>query len=348
MTAFVIKHHPLGWSVTDERIYHKNAVNIVSVSGGKDSLAQWLLALLNDVDPVRVFADTGHEHPQTMEYLDYLENRLGPIRRVRADFSERILKKRDFIARVWPQTLVTECGMTHEEAAATIERALAVLYPTGVPFLDLCMWKGRFPSTKVRFCTFELKHEPIKVQVVDPLISVGKKAISWQGVRAQESPERALLAEWEEGFDIGPRLAIYRPILHWQHEDVFRLARHFGVKPNPLYEQGCSRVGCMPCIHARKSELAEIFQRWPEEISRVAEWEKIVAACSRRGNSTFFPSTQDPVKSERRNDFVTLQTHGIETYRDWALTTRGGRQFDLLAESSEPGACLSHYAGVCE
>ena len=25
-------------------------------------------------------------------------------------------------------------------------RALAVMYPSGNPFLDLCMWKGRFPS----------------------------------------------------------------------------------------------------------------------------------------------------------------------------------------------------------
>ncbi|MGV7507396.1 hypothetical protein PJN21_29325, partial [Mycobacterium kansasii] len=58
------------------------------------------------------------------------------------------------------------------------------------------------------------------------------------------------------------------------------------------------RVGCMPCIHARKSELAEIFQRWPEEIRRVAEWERMVAECSRRGNSTFFPSTHDPRRAE--------------------------------------------------
>lgn len=44
----------------------------------------------------------------------------------------------------------------------------------------------------------------------------------------------------------------------------------------------------MPCIHVTKGELAEIFARWPGEISRVAEWEKLVAAVSRRGNSTFF------------------------------------------------------------
>ncbi|WP_306767867.1 phosphoadenosine phosphosulfate reductase domain-containing protein [Martelella alba] len=323
-------------------------MNVISVSGGKDSLAQWLLALESGSEHIPAFADTGHEHPQTMEYLDYLESRLGKIRRVRADFSGRIEGKRKFIAEKWPVSLVEECGFTPERADEIIRTALEILHPTGIPFLDLCMWKGRFPSTMTRFCTFELKHEPIKLQVVDPIIAAGFKVISWQGVRAQESPARAGLAEWEEGFDIGPRLAIYRPILSWTHDDVFSLARRHGIKPNPLYQQGCSRVGCMPCIHARKSELAEIYRRWPEEIARVAEWERLVSACSRRQNSMFFTSTMDPVRAKTRIECVTVESHGIETYRDWAMTTRGGQQFDLLAEASDNSVCNSVYAGVCE
>lgn len=332
----------------DARCFESGVVNVNSISGGKDSLADWLLAIESGCDTVQVFADTGHEHPQTMEYLDYLESRLGKIVRVKADFAARIEGKRKFIAEVWPVTLVAECGLSPEQAGQTIELALNTLKPTGIPFLDLCMWKGRFPSTKARFCTFELKHEPIKAQVVDPIIASGKKVISWQGVRAQESPARALLSEWEEGIDIGPNLAVYRPILKWTHDEVFALAKRHGIKPNPLYEQGCSRVGCMPCIHARKSELAEIFSRWPEEVARVAAWEKLVAACSRRGNSTFFPATQDPKKAERRIECITVKSHGIETYRDWALTTRGGTQFDLLATASDHSVCNSVYAGVCE
>ncbi|MFG1173899.1 phosphoadenosine phosphosulfate reductase family protein [Erwiniaceae bacterium CAU 1747] len=332
----------------NKRCFDSGVVNIVSISGGKDSLADWLLAIESGVDFQTAFADTGHEHPQTIEYLDYLESKLGPVKRVKADFTSRIENKRKFITEKWPVSLVEKCGFTPERAITAVALALETLKPTGIPFLDLCLWKGRFPSTKARFCTFELKHEPIKVQIVDPLIASGKKVISWQGVRAQESQKRAMLEPWEEGLDIGPGLAIYRPILKWKHEDVFALARRHGIKPNPLYEQGCSRVGCMPCIHARKSELAEIFSRWPEEITRVAAWEKLVARCSRRGNSTFFPSTQDPRKAERRIDFISVESHGIETYRDWALTTRGGSQFDLLATATDQGVCNSVYAGVCE
>lgn len=332
----------------DPRCLAADSVNVISVSGGKDSLAQCLFAVENNVPHIRVFADTGHEHPQTMEYLDYLETRLGQIIRVKADFTRQIEGKRKFLAERWPVSLVQECGMSPEQAARRVNQALDILKPTGIPFLDLCMWKGRFPSTTVRFCTFELKHEPVRVQVISPALDEYDEVISWQGVRAQESPKRALLPEWEEDADYTPGLHVYRPILRWLHEDVFAIAKRHGIKPNPLYTQGCSRVGCMPCIHARKSELAEIFSRWPEEISRVAEWERLVAACSRRGNSTFFPSTHDPLRAEKRINVITIEEYGIESYRDWAMTTRGGYQFDLLSGINQKATCSSIYAGVCE
>ncbi|CDH19938.1 Conserved phage protein [Xenorhabdus bovienii str. kraussei Quebec] len=308
----------------DTRCHAENTINVISVSGGKDSLAQWLLAREANVPHIAVFADTGHEHPQTLDYLDYLESHLGKIQRVKADFASQIKNKREFIKTRWPISLVAECGMTEAQAEKRIIAALKMLFPTDNPFLDLCMLKGRFPSTKARFCTFELKHKPIAEQVIQPLLSQFDEVILWQGVRAQESPERANLPEWESDINDTAGLSVYRPILSWKHEQVFALAKKHGIKPNPLYQQGCSRVGCMPCIHARKSELAEIYTRFPDEIARVARWERMVAACSRHGNSTFFPSHQDPVKRERRIECVTLESHGIETYRDWALTSRGG------------------------
>lgn len=313
-----------GISGVDPRCKSDSTANVISVSGGKDSLAQWLLAIENNIGHTPVFADTGHEHPQTMDYLDYLESRLGTIKRVKADFSNRIANKRLFIEEKWPISLVEKCGMTTEQADSTVSRALEILHPTGVPFLDLCLWKGRFPSTRARFCTFELKHIPVKEQIIDPLLDEYDNVISWQGVRAEESPARRNLPEFEEDADGRPGLCVYRPIHKWLHADVFAIARRHGIKPNPLYQQGCSRVGCMPCIHVNKAELAEIFRRWPEEIARVAEWERLVAAVSRRGNSTFFPSTSDPHKSERRIECITVEAYGIESYRDWAMTTRGG------------------------
>src|SRR5699024_2393008 len=121
--------------------------------------------------------------------------------------------------------------------------ALSVLQPTGVPMLDLAIWKGRFPSTRARFCTTELKVIPIMEQVYMPLFEEGKHVISWQGVRADESLARAKLTEYEpmpEGFDV------YRPLLKWTAQDVFEMHDKYGIEPNPLYKEGMSRVGCMP------------------------------------------------------------------------------------------------------
>ena len=332
----------------DARCFNPGAINLVTVSGGKDSLADWLLAIESGVEFLAAHADTGHEHPQTVEYLNYLETKLGPIQRVKADFTQRIDEKKNFIRDKWPTSLVRDLGFSEAEAMAIVSRAMRALKPTGIPFLDLCIWKGTFPSTRRKFCSFELKQIPMQEQVVDKLIEQGKRVITWQGVRAQESQDRAALADWEEGFDLGPNLSIYRPILKWTHEEVFALAKRHGIKPNPLYQQGCSRVGCMPCVNVNKSELAEIFTRWPEEISRVAEWERIVAQCSRRGNAAFFHSGMDPMKAETDGAKVTLDSHGIEAYRDWALTTRGGRQFDMFAAMDNKSVCNSVYLGVCE
>ena len=119
-------------------------INMVSVSGGKDSTATLVLAIALDVPNLRaVFEDTGHEHQATYDYIGYLEDRTGiQIERVRANFDAQIERKRQYIDTKW-----REEGVAEEK----IDRALAVLHPTGNPFLDLCLWKGRFPSTKARF-----------------------------------------------------------------------------------------------------------------------------------------------------------------------------------------------------
>jgi hypothetical protein len=55
-----------------------------------------------------------------------------------------------FIALSWWQT-----------SGTLRERAAEALRPSGNPFLDLCLWKGRFPSRMTQFCTQFLKTEPL-------------------------------------------------------------------------------------------------------------------------------------------------------------------------------------------
>ncbi|MGK5512276.1 phosphoadenosine phosphosulfate reductase domain-containing protein [Brevibacillus formosus] len=309
-------------------------VNVLSVSGGKDSAAMWIYATKElGVEVLPVFADTGHEHPLTYEYLHYLEQQLGPIKRVKADFTERIGKRRLYVHDHWPEKLVSS-GMSESESRKVVERALSVLYPTNIPFLDLCLWKGRFPSTKARFCTQYLKVEVIQQQVYEPLLIEGYDIVSWQGVRAEESLARANLPEREDG----EGFSVYRPLIHWTAADVFEMHRHHGIEPNPLYKLGMGRVGCMPCINCNKAELFEIARRFPEEIARVAEWEKIVAMAAKRGAATFFFSPD--------GDGGWSNIHGVV---EWSKTTHGGKQLDLVKaiEFENVPACSSAY-GLCE
>ena len=312
--------------------------NIISFSGGKDSTAMLLLAIERETENMSaVFADTGNEHEQTYNYVRYIEQATGvPIRWVKADFSRQIAGKREFVLTKW----ASRWGAPQE----AIDRAAAALAPTGNPFLDMCIWKGRFPSTKVAFCSEELKRNPIIDQVQKPLLETGN-VISWQGVRRNESLNRRFLTERELKMtaENGNEMWNYRPILDWTADDCFEMHRKHGIKHNPLYEQGMGRVGCMPCINARKDELNEIAKRFPEVIERIEQWEIAVSLASKRTCSTFFPS-------EGLTDDATMQQHydnaNIREIVKWAATSRGGKQRDFFREMDGP-ACSSIY-GLCE
>ncbi len=313
--------------------------NIVSVSGGKDSTALLLLAIERKVENLSaVFADTGNEHPQTYEYLQYLSEATGiAIRWVKADFTKDLQRKKERLLKMISGEVPDQFGKYRMSAERAAE-AIHLLEPTGNPFLDVCLVKGYFPSTRRRFCSEKLKRDPINDQVVNPILEAGEDIISWQGVRADESPARALLVERECKLihANGAELWNYRPLLRWTAEDCFAMHRKHGIDHNPLYSQGMKRVGCMPCIHAGKDELLEISQRFPEEIARISAWEDAISGVKKIKGMTgsFFH------KSDGRGD-------GIWEAVEWAKTSRGGKQYDLMRSDDDVEACSSIY-GLCE
>lgn len=308
--------------------------NIISVSGGKDSTALLLLAIERHPDNMMaVFADTGNEHELTYEYVKYLNDNVFPIRTIKADFTRQIAGKREYVLTKWAEKGVPQ---------GAIDRAVAALVPTGNPFLDLCIWKGRFPSSKAAFCSEELKRNPIINQVHKPVLDAGNDVISWQGVRRDESLRRSLLIENElksTHKTNGAELWNYRPILDWTAEDCFSMHRKHGVKHNPLYEMGMGRVGCMPCINCRKDELNEISKRFPEVIDRIEQWEDAVKMASKRQAATFFAAPSD--------DSEWSATQTIRVFVEWSKTSRGGKQFDMLRMQDDGPVCTSIY-GLCE
>lgn len=308
--------------------------NVICISGGKDSTALWIYAtkvLCKEVTPI--FCDVGNEHPLTYEYIDYLQEKLGKLKIIKADFTEQIERKKKYVSENWKPDLI-ERNWTEQEADEIIKKVIENLKPTGNPFLDLCIVKGRFPSTKARFCTTELKVIPTLEQVYIPLLESGHKVISWVGVRADESQARAKLEEYE---DLPEGYAIYRPLLKWTAKDVFDLHKKYDIEPNPLYKQGMSRVGCSPCINSTKENLFQLAMRYPDEIERIAEWERLVALTSKSQRASFFIQQKEDEKMS------------IRDYANWSMTAYGGKQMDLLKliDLEETPQCTSVY-GLCE
>jgi 3'-phosphoadenosine 5'-phosphosulfate sulfotransferase (PAPS reductase)/FAD synthetase len=323
-----------------------NALHVVSISGGKDSAATAILAL--ETMPSKslrfIFCDTGNEHESTYDYVSYMGAHLGiQIETLRAEFSQQIASKAVYVREKWPKKLA-DAGMNERDAQGVIDRCLAALVPTGNPFLDLCIWKGRFPSRRAQFCTEQLKTLPATEYQLD-LIDAGlcEAVYSWQGVRLDESYSRKTRMQGTGACVIslderGGGIWNYRPILRWTAADVFEAADCYGLKPNPLYLQGMTRVGCMPCINAGKDEVLEISKRFPGHIDRIEMWERSVAMASKRMDASFFP---DPDRDAH------LNKRGIRNVVEWSKTQRGGQLMDFIRINEEPKACESAY-GLCE
>jgi 3'-phosphoadenosine 5'-phosphosulfate sulfotransferase (PAPS reductase)/FAD synthetase len=317
-------------------------IHVVSVSGGKDSAATLLMAIERfGRHRVRaIFCDTGNEHEAVYEYLAYLELALEiHIDRLRADFRDEIARKRMFIAR--DQRTGRKNGRRLRWSNKAKRRALAVLQPTGNPFLDLCLWKGRFPSRKGQFCTEQLKRN-LAVEYQLALIEQGHTVVSWQGVRRDESAARKDAIKFER---LDKHMYVFRPLVEWSASDVFAYCAAQGIQNNPLYTMGMSRVGCMPCINASKDEIHAISRRFPEHVERIAAWERLVGQASKRASSSFIPAptngrkVQNQVEHARANDIYAVV--------EWSKTSRGGRQFSLLTALEDSTACASAY-GLCE
>jgi 3'-phosphoadenosine 5'-phosphosulfate sulfotransferase (PAPS reductase)/FAD synthetase len=302
--------------------------HLINVSGGKDSDCVYLLAIESGRPFRAVFADTGNEHELTYEHVARLHERTGgpKVEIVKADFSRQLAIHREFVLTEWPKQgipddIVREAADLHE--------------PSGNPYLDLCISKGRFPASRSQFCTEELKTLPITEQIVLPMLQQGL-VLQWLGIRAQESRHRAKQPRYNR---IECGATVWRPIFRWTLEDVWAMHRKHALAPNPLYAMGATRVGCWPCINCRKSEL-RLLATTPEHVERIRRWEDLVSRANKRRASTFYPATTDP--TDKPGEYAR-----IDKIVEWAHTSRGGRQFDMFFEQQSGGGCTSDL-GLCE
>lgn len=281
---------------------------IVSYSGGKDSHACLIYAVKKyGADKITaVFCDTGWEHPLTLSHIDQTTRYLG------------------------------------------VE--LITLYPER-DFLELARHKKRFPSPKARFCTTELKVKPM----IDFVLSLNEHCLIIQGIRANESVSRSSMAkecmyfdgyfvsrsngkkyyyrgkevrEWCKKHDA----SVLRPIFNWTAQEVIDCILNAGMRPNPLYERGCSRVGCYPCIMCRQSEVRVLVK--DEQMKK-----RLMDAETSIGRA-FFPPDYIPKRYCSNRIYPTV----IDVFK----YVNGKNATIDMFEPEDGYACMSLFHGLCE
>lgn len=272
---------------------------MVSMSGGKDSTALGLYLKRQGIRFTPVFCDTGWEHPATYDYIrDVLEPAFGRFVVLRNE-------------SLWSSPEGWRGGM------------------------ETAVYKHKiFPSGVVKFCTRELKVTPAQNYFSSERLRLGVKPINAVGIRAEESAKRSTMEEVEEQDEA----TVWRPLIKWTEEQVIALHREEAMPPNPLYIKGAARVGCFPCIYARKSEIRHMSYTAPERIHELAELERRLnehrAAHGKEPTATFFKS--------RREDKTPMFIADIV---EWSRQDRRQGYVDDVDEIEDEG-CMRW--GLCE
>ena len=293
---------------------------VVSVSGGKDSVATALHLRELGIEYDMVFMDTGWEHPDLYEHLDYLETVLGPIERIGADIPE-------LPADVLPD----------------VEAIEALVGTSPSAFVRWTAKKGMFPSRVRRFCTQELKVRPFLRWVE----SLEEDVVNVVGIRAEESAARARLPE-RELMPGAEHIEVWRPLIAWTEAQVIDIHKRHGVRPCPLYLRGSTRVGCWPCIQSNKAELAALAK----DARRVMAIELLEGLIQREAAKRARAKGKEPGNpptlfqpSIRGRDGARVG-RPIAEILAWAQTKHGGRQMMLVADWGREAGCVRW--GMCE
>ena len=165
----------------------------------------------------------------------------------------------------------------------------------GGGLVELIKHKGCFPKMKRRFCTEELKENPI-AEYIESLKAEGKKVISVAGIRAAESQQRAKMQTWSE-HDSRFGCSVWHPIFSWSYEDTIAMHHRHGCKPNPLYLLGAERVGCFPCVFGKKSELRIVSILEPDRIGVVRQLESDIDESVRQSKGDKYEERNYPTST---------------------------------------------------
>ncbi len=220
-------------------------------------------------------------------------------------------------------------------------------YPGGMP--AKIREGARFASRMQRWCTRELKIEPLRAYC-DAIEADGSIVVTVTGIRHEEGTRtngRGEALEAED--DIAWGGWMWRPIIRWTIADVLAIHHRHDVPVNPLYQRGHDRVGCYPCVMASKEDVRLVADHAPERIAELRELEAAVTAERIRRNEETpgrysHPEASFFLKAANR-DTPGAPIMKIDEVIAWARTERGGRQLPMFPPVPD-GGCFRW--GLCE
>lgn len=239
--------------LTGDRAWLNGRPLYASISGGKDSTALGLMLKEQGIEFTPLFIDTGWEHPAT---YDYIQDVLTPL------FGEFIVLRN--------------------------EKYFKEDHAWGGGMEQLIKENRMFPSGFAKFCTRHLKIVPVQNFYAEIRRLTKRKPVNTVGIRAEESRNRALMQEREEQDEA----TVWRPLMTLKEAEIIDIHTRHAIPPNPLYLKGASRVGCYPCIYARKHEIRHMSFADPDRITYIEELEERVNNIRREDQrqATFFKS----------------------------------------------------------
>lgn len=203
--------------------------------------------------------------------------------------------------------------------------------------------RAGFPARMQRWCTRELKIQPLKEFHEWVAAEHDSETISITGVRAGESAPRSHLSPWED--DETWDGYVWRPLLHWSVDDVLRMHHRHDVDINPLYHAGFDRVGCWPCIFSRKSEIKTLAQHAPERVEEIRLLEKEIERIRAEANRQK-PGRYSLTKATFFQTKVPGQSMDIHDVVRWAKAPNKRLPMLQLLDDVPEGGCFRW--GMCE
>lgn len=232
----------------------RGSMVVVSISGGKDSIASLLVAIErfgreNVLCHHQIILE---DWPGTIEYCQQVCDRLGvPLYCSQARYyGYECLACGNHFLNARNLQKCSQCASTNVLFLRMVESVL-----------DLVEWRSAWPSLSVRFCTSYFKRECFNHWVRTHRELVGEHPILVMGERHLESSGRAKLPEVRLRSGLG-WITEWRPVLGLRRIDVFCKMREYGIEPHYCYKaqgmtdadmyekdvEGGPRMSCVMCF----------------------------------------------------------------------------------------------------